>query len=420
MGIRLYQHQLDALKKLSSGKVLNGGVGSGKSLTALGYFFKLNGGSFDEDGTGPSEGYVPMDCEPMDLYIITTAMKRDKKEWNLELARFLMAEGDKEKNESIYHHKVVIDSWNNIAKYKDIKNAFFIFDETKVRSWGEWSKSFVKIGLNNQWIMLTATPADKWEDYMAIFLANGYYKNATEFRTSHLRFNPHVPYPSVMSYINTGKLIRLRNNVLVDMEMNRHTKRHDEYLVCEYDKTLYMDIVKNRWNFDENRPIENASEYCQQLRKVVNGSEDKTVRLLELFESHPKMIIFYNYNYELEDLRSMFEFMSYDDNITDFVAAEWNGHVHQALPTTDSWVYFVQYNAGCEGWNAITTDTIVFYSDNYSFSMMEQAKGRIDRLNTPFIDLYYYHLLTNSPIDMSIQKALKAKKKFNEGKFAKF
>ena len=413
MGIRLYQHQLKAIKAMHNACVLNGGVGSGKSLTALAYFHKLNGGSFD-NGITPGEGFVPMNDPPMDLYIITTAKKRDTKEWEMELSRFLMGDS------GIYQHKIVIDSWNNIAKYKNIKDSFFIFDETRVRSWGEWSKSFVKIGLNNQWIMLTATPADKWEDYMAIFMANGYYRNKSDFTMNHIRFNPHLSFPSVMDYVNVGRLIRLRDNVLVDMEMDRHTKRHDEYLICDYDKVMYKDIVRNRWNYDQNRPIETASEYCQQLRKCVNQSEDKIVRLLELFEDHRRMIIFYNYNYELEDLKVAFDFMSYDESNETFALAEWNGRAHQAVPDTDSWIYLVQYNAGCEGWNCIKTDTIVFFSENYSWSVMEQAKGRIDRLNTPFIDLYYYHLVTDSGIDLAVQKALKEKKKFNEGNFGKF
>ena len=271
MGIKLYPHQAKAVKQLHNGAILNGGVGSGKSLTALAYFHCLNGGSLPSDDC-PSEGFVPMNDPPLDLYIITTAAKRDKKEWGLELARFLMAEGEPGNHNGIYYHRVVVDSWNNIDKYIKIKNAFFIFDETKVRSWGLWSKSFVKIGLNNQWIMLTATPADKWEDYRAIFMANGFYINKTQFDEQHIVYNPHVPYPSIKSYINEGRLIRLRRSILVDMELDRKTIRHDIDCICSYDEEMYNDIVYNKWNYDENRPIRNSSEYCQYLRKCVNKS----------------------------------------------------------------------------------------------------------------------------------------------------
>ena len=51
---------------------------------------------------------------------------------------------------------------------------------------------------------------------------------------------------------------------------------------------------------------------------------------------------------------------------------------------------------------------------------MHQSAGRIDRLNTPFKDLYYYHLKTRSGIDLAIAKALNSKQKFNESGFAKF
>ena len=51
---------------------------------------------------------------------------------------------------------------------------------------------------------------------------------------------------------------------------------------------------------------------------------------------------------------------------------------------------------------------------------MHQSAGRIDRLNTPFTDLYYYHLKTRSGIDLAIAKALKEKRKFNESSFIDF
>lgn len=137
---------------------------------------------------------------------------------------------------------------------------------------------------------------------------------------------------------------------------------------------------------------------------------------MEIVEKHPRVIIFYNFDYELDILKGLFHGFESEN----FAVAEWNGHAHQPIPDTDSWVYFVQYTAGCEGWNCIRTDTIVFYSQNYSYKVMEQASGRIDRLNTPFTDLYYYHLKSGSGIDLAISKALKEKKNFNEGRFVKW
>ena len=97
--------------------------------------------------------------------------------------------------------------------------------------------------------------------------------------------------------------------------------------------------------------------------------------------------------------------------------AEWNGHNHEDIPKTSTWVYIVQYTAGAEGWNCIETDTIIFYSQNYSYKVITQSAGRIDRLNTPFTDLNYYHLYSMSPIDLAIKKAFDCKKDFNEKRF---
>jgi hypothetical protein len=134
---------------------------------------------------------------------------------------------------------------------------------------------------------------------------------------------------------------------------------------------------------------------------------------MEIFEKHPRIIVFYNFDYELDILKHIY----YGENVE---IAEWNGHAHQPVPKGEKWVYLVQYTAGCEGWNCITTDTIIFYSQNYSYKVMAQASGRIDRLNTPYTDLYYYHLKSRSGIDLAISRALTEKKKFNERKFTKW
>jgi len=407
MAIQLRDYQLDAVQNLRTGCILNGGVGSGKSLTSLSYYYMQNGGDI---GFLTGGDYIPMENPPMDLYIITTARKRDTMEWEGELAHFLMSTHD---DISMYSHKIVVDSWNNIQKYKDVKNAFFIFDEQRVVGSGAWVKAFLKITKVNEWILLSATPGDTWSDYIPVFIANGFYKNKTEFLREHAVFARFSKFPKIEKFISTGKLLRLRRQILIDMDFKRETVQHHEDIYVQYDLPVYKDIMKRRWDIWKDEPIINASGLCYALRKIVNTDQSRAVKLLEIFESHSKMIVFYNFDYELEILKSLY----YGEDVT---IAEWNGHKHERTPTTDKWVYLVQYTAGAEGWNCITTDTIVFYSQNYSYKIMHQSAGRIDRLNTPFKDLYYYHLKTRSGIDLAIAKALNSKQKFNESGFAKF
>ena len=402
MGIGLYDYQLKAVEQMRNGCILCGGVGSGKSRTALGYYFKENGGGIGKD-------YTPMK-KPQDLYIITTARKRDTLEWEGDMGPFLLS-SDPEMN--LYSNKVVVDSWNNIGKYKEVRDAFFIFDEQRLVGNGAWVKSFLKISRFNRWILLSATPGDSWSDYIPVFIANGFYKNRTEFTREHIIYSRFSKFPKVDKYINTGRLIRLRNRILVDMDFERKTIAHHEDVFCTYDVTAYKDLMKNRWNPWTNLPIVNAAELCYSLRKVVNSDDSRQTALLELLEDHPKAIIFYNFDYELEILKGIY----YGENVE---IAEWNGHKHQEIPRSEKWVYLVQYTSGCEGWNCITTDTIIFYSQNYSYKVVKQAEGRIDRLNTPFKELYYYHMRSRSGIDLAITKALSQKKKFNEGKFIKW
>lgn len=382
MSVPLYDYQQDAVDRLKNGSILCGGVGSGKSRTSLAYYYKV--------------------ARTKDLYIITTARKRDTKEWEDEVEPFDLK------------RKVTIDSWNNIGKYKDIVGAFFIFDEQRVVGYGAWVKSFLKITRVNEWILLSATPGDTWQDYIPVFIANGFYRNKTEFAREHIIYSRFSKYPKIDRYVNEGKLLRLRRQILVTMDFKRKTVSHHEDVYVSYDIPLYKDVTRSRWDPYKNEPIPDASGLCYVWRKIVNTSEARQVALLEIFEKHPKLIVFYNFNYELDILKEMFSVYA------GVQVAEWNGHKHESIPTGPSWVYLVQYTAGAEGWNCITTDTIVFYSQNYSYKIRQQAAGRIDRLNTPYTDLYYYHLKSRSGIDLAISKALKEKKKFNESKYVKW
>lgn len=397
----LYDFQMEAVKKAFNGCIFNGKVGSGKSRTGLFYYMKEQGGWIE------GADYAPMK-EPKDLYIITTAMKRDKKEWNGELAWFRLSTDPKL---NYYKNKVVIDSWNNIKKYVNVENAFFIFDEDRVTGNGTWVKAFLKIVKRNDWIILSATAGDTWSDYIPVFIAHGFYRNKTQFISEHVNYDPRCRnYPRIMGYRNTGRLIRLRDKILIDMDFQRHTKPHHEDIYCTYDIPFYKDVIRRRWDPYRDEPIQQASGLCYILRRIVNSDESRQVKLLEILEDHPRAIIFYNFDYERDILLNL----GYEEGTE---VAEWSGHAHMELPTSERWVYLTQYTAGCEGWNTITTDTMIFYSQNYSYKVMTQAAGRIDRLNTKFIDLYYYHLKTRSGIDLAISKALRDKKKFNEQKW---
>ena len=400
MGLDLRDYQIDAINNMKNGCILCGGVGSGKSRTALAYYFLQHGGCLDP--------FEPMDdLEARDLYIITTAQKRDKLEWEGEMMYFLMSPKAEFNTGS---QRIFVDSWNNIGKYADVKNAFFIFDEQRLVGSGAWVKAFYKIAACNKWILLSATPGDKWEDYIPVFVANGFYKNKSEFIREHIVYRHFTKFPQVDRYINDRRLYRLRDKILVDMDFKRNTVSHHEDVFVKYDIHAYKEVGRNRWDPYKNEPIEQASSLCYVWRRIVNSDISRQVALLELYEKHPKMIVFYNFDYELDILRGLY----YGEGVE---VAEWNGHKHQPVPDGDRWVYLVQYTAGAEGWNCIRTDTIVFFSQNYSYKILEQARGRIDRMNTPFKDLYYYHLKSRSGIDLAISKALKEKRKFNESRY---
>jgi len=399
MTISLYEYQKTAIEKLKSGSILVGGVGSGKSRTAITYFFVKECG-------GKIEPYSSMK-DPKDLYIITTARKRDTLEWEQELIPFLLSSKKELCSEDI---KITVDSWNNITKYSHIKNAFFIFDEQRVVGSGTWVKSFLKITKGNRWILLSATPGDNWIDYIPVLVANGFYKNRTEFFRRHVVFSNYTKFPKVDHYIEISRLIRLRDSVIVYMHYQRKTIAREKKVIVGYDKEVFTTVMTKRWNPYTNEPIRDVAQLCYIMRRVVNSAPERIEAVKQIFAEKSKVIIFYNFNYELDLLLKM-------GSEVDATIAQWNGHEHELIPNTDKWIYLVQYAAGAEGWNCIDTDTIIFYSQNYSYKATVQAAGRIDRLNTPFTDLYYYYIRSEAVIDLAINKALKAKQNFNESRF---
>lgn len=404
MAVQLTDYQLQAIDELKNGSILCGGVGSGKSRTGLGYYvFKACFGSVKVNGSGNIKEMK----NPRDLYIVTTAKKRDSKEWQQECGNYMLFE---DRDNSLSGVKVTIDSWNNIKKYKDVCEAFFIFDEQRLVGSGTWVKTFLNIARKNQWILLTATPGDQWLDYIPVFVANGFFKNKTDFNRQHCIFSSYTKFPKIERYVGERRLEQLRSQILVKMEDRRTTIRHNEYVNVKYDRELYRTVMRNRWDPYENCPIEETGKLMYLIRKVCNSDHSRIEEIDKIVKDRKCCIVFYNFTYELNMLRE------YAENIG-IKYKEWNGEKHQDLPKGESWLYLVQYSAGCEGWNCITTDTIILFSQTYSYRILEQACGRIDRMNTPFKDLYYYHLRSNAPIDIAIWRKLKDKKNFNERSF---
>lgn len=399
--VKLKPHQEKAVNALSSGKVLCGGVGTGKTLTALWWYLSVACGAVPGD-LGAGMRY------PKDLYVITTAKKRDSFDWQTECAGLGIS---LYRESSVNGTQVVVDSWNNLERYVGVKGAVFLFDEQRLVGSGAWTKSFLKIAKANEWILLSATPGDTWLDYIPVFVANGFYKNRTQFKLEHVVYNNYAKYPKVERYLGVSKLKAHRDAILVDMPYERHTKRHLHYVDVEFDKDLMRRVEVDRWHVFENRPLRDIGEQFIVMRKVANTDSSRIRALHQVMRSNPKVIVFYNFDYELEILRRGLS------TITGRKLAEWNGHKHEPIPDSDSWVYLVQYTAGAEGWNCVETDVVVFYSLNYSYKVFEQAQGRIDRLNTPFTDLHYYILASKSRIDQYILRALKVKKNFNLGAF---
>lgn len=386
----LMPHQLEVIEKLDNGKILHGSVGDGKTFAIMGY-------------------YVAKELPkwPRDIYVITTAKKRDLLDWEKAAAQFAIGTIPEETIGGV----LSVDSWNNLKNYTEIQDAFFIFDEQRLIGSGEWVKAFIKIAKNNRWVMLSATPGDTWMDYVPVFVANGYYKNRTEFKRKHVIYDSYyVKYPKIKGYINEFKLELLRNEVLVEMPFIKHTIRHMNYTDVGYDKRDYNRIKLERWNIFDQLPVKDAAEKWRLMRRVVNQDPSRLAKLREIITWHPRLIVWYNFNYELNILL---------DLAGEIPTSQYNGHVHDPVPEGDNWVYLVQYVAGAEAWDCTATDAMVLYSLPDSYKNFSQCLGRIDRLNTPYTDLFYYLLVSDSIVDVARKASLESKKNFNEKRFIK-
>jgi hypothetical protein len=384
--VKMDPHQKTALAKLKDGNILWGGVGSGKSRVALAYYMLTE--------------------QNEDVYVITTAKKRDSVDWETEAARF----GIGKERDATLAGVLTVDSWNNLHKYVGVKNAFFIFDEQRLVGAGKWVKAFLKIAKQNRWIMLSATPGDTWLDYIPVFIANGFYRNRTEFKAEHIIQAPFVKYFKVERYVNVQRLVKHRNQILVHMPYPTEKVKHPINMWCEFDEITMARVSHGRWNIFEDKPIRDIADLFHQMRKVTNTDPSRLSAVWEILAKHPRLIIFYNFDYELAILRTLKE-------SEDRAYAEWNGHKHQELPDTEQWIYVVQYAAGAEGWNCTTTNATCFWSLTYSYKLWAQAHGRIDRIDTPFKDLYYYTLRSKAAIDWAIWRSLKSKKSFQTKHF---
>ena len=400
---KLFDHQIEAIKKMKNGCILCGSVGSGKSITSIAYYYICNGGKIE--GVNSIRTVAPKEFKH--LYIITTARKRDTKEWIADISKLNLF--------GQIEDYVTIDSWNNIGKYEKVSDSFFIFDEQRVVGSGTWVKKFLKIVKSNEWILLSATPGDTWSDYIPVFIANGFYKTFGEFRREHVVYKPFTNFPQIDRYINTGRLNRYRRDILVMMDCERKTVEHHADIYVEYDSSKYKEICKTRWDFYNDRPIENASQFCYLLRRVCNEDMSRIRAVMEVLTHFDRVIIFYNFDYELDMLKKYMKELA-----PMYTIGEWNGHRHLPIPDNKQWLYLVQYTAGAEGWNCTECNVIIFFSQNYSYKTLIQAAGRINRINTKFTDLYYYHLKSRAGIDVAISRVINEKGTFNERIFAGF
>ena len=409
-GIILKPFQENCLERLSTGKVLAADTGAGKSIMSLAWYLSKECASDEHSLKSGAKAWTLYHGSP-DLYIITTPKKRDSEEWESDLSKFNLVKGRNSKE--MGEVNIFIDSWNNIKKYTEIKNSVFIFDEQRAVGSGTWAKSFVKIAKQNHWIMLSATPGDTWSDWCPLMIAKGYYPNRTAFFNKHAVYNPYVKYREIIRWDNTDELEYYRSKMLVTCRMEKKTTRHFEEVIADCsNKYEVKRAYKERTNPKTGEPFKSASELCAYTRNIINTDPTRSAVGLKIIQMYDRIIIFYTLTDELEGIK-------WACNKAGRKMYFYNGEIHDQVPTGNNWAYIVQYTAGSEAWNCTTCNAMLFWDLTYSYKQFKQATGRIDRLNTPYSDLYYYAIRSYMPLDLAIRRALREKKDFNSRGFLK-
>lgn len=391
---KLYPKQLEILKQIKDYSLLPLGTATGKTLIALHYYINNH-----------------LD-KPLVIYC--------------PLAKYLEGGWVSEFNSlkskyNLITKDITVVPYSQINKYAVADNSFVILDEAHYvkNPMAKRSKAIREILNNKPFIMLSATPGTKVEDYCHYLMLWNKFKYKTHFENEFLIKDSLMlgsrKIPVVKGYKNLDKF----SSILKQHSTSRLTVNDivelPELILKDVSLTPskeYKDIKKNRILKLDNDVIllDTQIKLCTYLRQYVSPKE-KISHLEDIVSEckqlNENLLIFYNFKSELREIEKIVKI--------DYLI---NGDVKifpskEDFKNLNSKITVVQIRAGGTGIELQYNSQVLFYSPTYSYQDYEQALGRAYRPGQNK-KVLVRRFNTINTIEADVWEAIKNKKDFDE------
>ena len=272
-------------------------------------------------------------------------------------------------------------------------------------------------------ILLSGTPTDgKYEFLYSQLRLLGWKITKTAYYNRYikteLRSYGGPTFRVVTGYKNVSELkAKLKEYGAVFAKAEEVIKLPEKKFIKEYSTVSsdYKKFMKDRVIKIDDKELTGDSTLSKRLyaRMLCSAySKDKIARLIDLVNStSDRVIIFYNFNTELEALRKV---------LFDRPISIVNGQVKnlKEYENNDNSVTLIQYQAGAMGLNLQKANRIIYFSLPERSELFEQSKARICRIGQEK-QCYYHIMMCHKSVEEKIYECLLMRKDYTDELFRK-
>lgn len=310
------------------------------------------------------------------------------------------------------------------AELRQLKDFTMMLDESSMIK-NETAKrtKFILSLKPSHTILLSGTPTDgKYEFLYSQLRLLGWKITKTAYYNRYikteLRSYGGPTFRVVTGYKNVSELkIKLKEYGAVFAKAEEVIKLPEKKFIKEYSTVSsdYKKFMKDRVIKIDDKELTGDSTLSKRLyaRMLCSAySKDKISRLIDLVNStSDRVIIFYNFNTELEALRKV---------LFDRPISIVNGQVKdlKEYENNDNSVTLIQYQAGAMGLNLQKANRIIYFSLPERSELFEQSKARICRIGQEK-QCYYHIMMCHKSVEEKIYECLLMRKDYTDELFRK-
>ena len=310
------------------------------------------------------------------------------------------------------------------AELRQLKDFTMMLDESSMIK-NETAKrtKFILSLKPSHTILLSGTPTDgKYEFLYSQLRLLGWKITKTAYYNRYikteLRSYGGPMFRVVTGYKNVSELkAKLKEYGAVFAKAEEVIKLPEKKFIKEYSTVSsdYKKFMKDRVIKIDDKELTGDSTLSKRLyaRMLCSAySKDKISRLIDLVNStSDRVIIFYNFNTELEALRKV---------LFDRPISIVNGQIKdlKAYENNDNSVTLIQYQAGAMGLNLQKANRIIYFSLPERSELFEQSKARICRIGQEK-QCYYHIMMCHKSVEEKIYECLLMRKDYTDELFRK-